>query len=88
MAHEDSSDLSPVVELETAVLKRRPRWLSRNVWTLSWVSLLQDAAGEMLYPLLPVLLNSILGAPAIVVGLVESLAEGAAATTKLRSTPT
>ena len=29
---------------------RSPAWLSRNVWTLSWVSLLQDAAGELLYP--------------------------------------
>ncbi|CAB4574590.1 unannotated protein [freshwater metagenome] len=36
----------------------KPAWLSRNVWTLSWVSLLQDAAGEMLYPLMPVFLNT------------------------------
>lgn len=85
MAHEETPEDSTLVEIERAALKRRPRWLSRNVWTLSWVSLLQDAASDMLYPLLPVLLNSILGAPAIVVGLVESLAEGAAATTKLAS---
>ena len=61
------------------------RWLSRNVWTLSWVSFLQDAASEMLMPLMPVLLTSILHAPAAVVGMIEGLAEGMAATTKLLS---
>ncbi len=46
---------------------------------------MQDAASEMLYPLLPVLLTSVLGAPAAVVGLVEGLAEGAAALMKYLS---
>ncbi len=79
------SRLDLVEDLERKALRRRPRWLTRNVWTLSWVSFLQDAAGEMLYPLLPILLNTVLGAPAIVVGLVESMAEGAAAAMKLAS---
>jgi len=60
-------------------------WLSRNVWTLSWVSFLQDAASEMLYPLMPILLTGILHAPPAVVGMIEGLAEGIAATTKLAS---
>ncbi len=60
----------------------RPDWLSRNVSVLSAVSFLQDAASELLYPVLPVLLTSVLGAPAAVVGLTEGLAEGAAAVTK------
>jgi len=64
---------------------RRPRWLSRNVWTLSWVSFLQDAASEMLYPIMPIFLYTVLGAPAAVVGIIEGLAEGTAATTKLFS---
>ncbi len=64
---------------------RRPRWLSRNVWTLSWVSFLQDAASEMLYPIMPIFLYSVLGAPAAVVGIIEGVAEGTAATTKLFS---
>jgi len=85
VAHEETPEDSALVGLEREALEHRPRWLSRNVWTLSWVSLLQDAAGEMLYPLLPILLNSMLGAPAFVVGLVESLAEGASASTKLAS---
>jgi len=61
------------------------RWLNKNIWTLSWVSFLQDAASEMLYPLMPVLLTSVLHAPAAVVGTIEGLAEGIAAATKLLS---
>jgi len=63
----------------------RPAWITQNLVTLSWVSLLQDAASEMLYPLLPILLNTILAAPAAVIGVVEGAAEGAAALTKLAS---
>ena len=63
----------------------RPAWLSANLVRLSWVSLLQDAASEMLYPLLPIFLNSVLGAPAFIVGVIESAAEGMAALTKLLS---
>ncbi len=62
-----------------------PAWLSRNLLVLSGVSLLQDAASEMLYPLLPIFLTAVLGAPAVVVGVVEGAAEGAAALTKLVS---
>lgn len=85
MAHDDITDESPFEEIEDAALRRRPVWLTRNVWTLSWVSFLQDAASEMLYPLLPVLLNTILGAPAAVIGIIEGLAEGGAATMKVSS---
>lgn len=58
-------------------------WLTRNVYVLSGVSFLQDAASELLYPILPIFLTAVLGAPVAVVGLVEGLAEGAAAVTKL-----
>jgi MFS family permease len=58
-------------------------WLTPNVRTLSGVSLLQDAASEMLYPVLPIFLTVTLGAPAAVVGAVEGTAEGIAAVTKL-----
>jgi MFS family permease len=61
------------------------QWLNRNVWTLSWVSFLQDAASELLYPIMPVLLTSVLHAPAAVVGMIEGLAEGVAASMKLGS---
>ncbi|MGO9153567.1 MFS transporter [Mycobacterium sp.] len=62
-------------------------WLTRNVWVLSLVSLLQDAASELLYPLLPIYLTTVLGAPPSVVGAVEGAAEGAASFTKLASGP-
>lgn len=58
-------------------------WLTPNVKTLSGVSFLQDAASELLYPILPIFLTATLGAPVAVVGLVEGAAEGIAAGTKL-----
>ena len=60
-------------------------WLTHNLKVLSGVSFLQDAASELLYPILPIFLTVTLGAPAAVVGLVEGLAEGAASVTKLGS---
>jgi MFS family permease len=58
-------------------------WLTHNVRVLSGVSFLQDAASELLYPVLPIFLTVTLGAPAAVVGAVEGVAEGVAALTKL-----
>ena len=58
-------------------------WLTRNLKIVSAVSLLQDAASELLYPILPILLTTVLGAPAAVVGAVEGVAEGVAALTKV-----
>jgi MFS family permease len=63
----------------------RRAFLTHNVKVLSGVSLLQDAASELLYPILPIFLTVTLGAPAAVVGIVEGLAEGAASLTKLVS---
>lgn len=62
---------------------RGPSWLTPNVRTLSGVSFLQDAASELLYPVLPIFLTTTLGAPVAVVGIVEGAAEGVAAVTKL-----
>jgi MFS family permease len=49
------------------------------------VSLLQDAASELLYPVLPIFVTGVLGAPAAVVGLIEGLAEAASSATRLVS---
>ena len=68
-------------------MRRRQPWLTRNVRVLSLVSFLQDTASELLYPLLPIYLTSVLGAPAAVVGAIEGVAEGAASLTKLASGP-
>jgi len=62
--------------------RTRP-WLTPNVKVLSGVSFLQDAASELLYPILPIFLTTTLGAPVAVVGAVEGAAEGVAAATKL-----
>ena len=64
---------------------RDRRWLTHNVKVLSGVSLAQDAASELMYPLLPILLTTTLGAPVAVVGLVEGVAEGVAAAMKYLS---
>ncbi|SBS76850.1 Major facilitator superfamily MFS_1 [uncultured Mycobacterium sp.] len=62
-------------------------WLTRNVRVLAVVSFLQDVASELLYPLLPIYLTAVLGAPPAVVGAVEGAAEGAASLTKLAVGP-
>lgn len=56
--------------------------LPRNVRILSLVSFFQDAASELLYPVLPLFLTITLGAPASVVGLIEGVAEGTASVGK------
>jgi len=48
------------------------------VWLLGFVSLLNDVASEMLYPVLPIFITQILGAPVFVVGIIEGIAEGSA----------
>jgi MFS family permease len=78
-------DTDPVTQTagQPGRFRRRPDWVTRNVVVLSWVSLLQDAASELLYPVLPIFLTAVLGAPAAVVGLVEGAAEAAASLTGL-----
>jgi MFS family permease len=59
--------------------------LGRNVLALSAVSLLTDLSSEMIYPLLPVFLAGTLGASAMMIGLVEGIAESIAALLKFAS---
>ena len=61
------------------------RGISHNVFILSLVSLCTDVSSEMIYPLVPLFLTSVLGASATVVGLIEGLAEGTANVLKLVS---
>ncbi len=63
-------------------MSNRP-WLTRNLKVVSAVSFMQDAASELLYPLMPILLTTVLGAPVAVVGAIEGIAEGVAAVTKV-----
>ncbi len=60
----------------------RRDWLTRNLVILTLVSLTQDAASELLYPLLPLFVTGVLAAPPVVLGLVEGSAEAAAGISK------
>lgn len=55
--------------------------LTRTIWILSGVSLLADVASEMLYPILPIYLNSI-GFSVVLIGLLEGVAEATAGLSK------
>jgi MFS family permease len=57
--------------------------LPRDVKVLGLVSLAQDTGSEMLYPLLPTFITSVLGAPVLAVGVAEGLADATAAVMKL-----
>ncbi len=57
--------------------------LTRNVTYLGVVSGLTDISSEMLYPIVPVFLTSVLGAPMQVVGIIEGLAESTASLLKI-----
>src|SRR3990172_2784545 len=61
------------------------RRLSSTVVALGVVSLLTDLSTEMIYPLLPVFLVSVLGAGAVALGVVEGVAESAASLLKVVS---
>ncbi|NEQ47730.1 MAG: MFS transporter [Leptolyngbya sp. SIOISBB] len=59
--------------------------LNRTVSALGLVSLLSDLASKMVYPLTPIFLTGVLGAPAWTVGVVEGIAESTASILKLYS---
>jgi MFS family permease len=59
--------------------------LPRTVVVLGCVSFLNDAASEMITPLLPIFLTAALGAGPAIVGLVEGVAEATASVLKLVS---
>ena len=49
-----------------------------NVWWLSATSFFTDISSEMIFPILPIFLRSVLGASFIMIGLIEGIAEGLA----------
>lgn len=56
---------------KTKVRKALPEEVKR----LGWVSFFMDVASEMVYPVVPLFLTSVLGAPVAVLGAIEGLAE-------------
>jgi len=59
--------------------------ISKNVFVLGLVSFFNDVASEMIYPLVPIFLTSVLGAPVAIVGLIEGMAESTASVLKVVS---
>jgi MFS family permease len=68
--------LRPNIDPRSAAEQASPvSGISRNVYILSIVSLFTDISSEMLYPLIPIFVTSILGAPVAIVGMMEGAAE-------------
>ena len=59
--------------------------LTRNIFILGLVSLFTDLSSQMVFPLIPLFLTSVLGAGACVVGIVEGAAETTASLLKVIS---
>lgn len=59
--------------------------IPRGVWMLGFVSLFMDISSEMIHALLPVFLLTTVGASAMVIGLIEGVAEATASIVKVFS---
>jgi len=66
-----------------AMAGTRTARLKPQVVLLGLISLLNDSSSEMIYPLLPVFLTTVLGASPAVIGLIEGAADGLASILKL-----
>jgi len=58
--------------------RARLRALDPNVRNLGWVSFVADLSSEIVYPLFPLFVTGILGAPVAVLGFIEGVAEATA----------
>jgi len=56
--------------------------IPKNVFILGLVSFFNDLASEMIYPIIPIFLTSVLNASIPVIGLIEGIAEGVASISK------
>jgi MFS family permease len=61
------------------------RRIPRAVWALGFVSMFMDISSEMIHALLPIYLVTALGTSTLLVGVIEGIAEAAAAITKVFS---
>jgi len=59
--------------------------LDKNIFTLGLVSLFTDISSQMIYPLLPIFLSSVLGVGVAFIGLLEGIAEATASILKVFS---
>ena len=65
------------------LMRRALASLPRTVWLLGAISLLNDAASDMIYPLVPLYVASVLMAGPKALGLIEGVAEAASSLLKL-----
>ena len=49
--------------------------LPKNILVLGLVSFLNDIASEMIYPIVPIFLSSVLGVPTTIIGLIEGISD-------------
>ncbi|MBI5124033.1 MAG: MFS transporter [Candidatus Omnitrophica bacterium] len=61
------------------------RGLNKNIIVLSVTSFFTDISSEMLYPIIPIFLTSVIGVPMSILGLIEGIAESAASLLKALS---
>jgi MFS family permease len=61
-----------------SLFQRATTGITKNVVVISLVSFFNDIASEMIYPIVPIFLTTVLGAPVTVVGLIEGIAESTA----------
>jgi MFS family permease len=69
-------------------MEKRPNGhfsLPTAVWLLGGVSLLNDTASELIYPLLPFFLTSVLGATAVSLGIIEGASDAISSVLKVLS---
>lgn len=83
MTHHNPSD--PASESATTAATQSEPTVPRDVLLLGITSFFADIASEMIYPLIPIFLTTVLGAPIAAVGLIEGVAESTASLVKVAS---
>ncbi|EFL51164.1 major facilitator superfamily MFS_1 [Solidesulfovibrio fructosivorans JJ]] len=75
--HEDDTHRKQEVRPQKDTMKTKISNISlpQTVIKLGWVSFFTDVASEMLYPVVPLFLTTALGAPVVVLGIIEGVAE-------------
>lgn len=81
VSHKQSASTDQTNKVRTYA-KGPLKGLNSNVTVLGLISLLADISSEMLYPIIPIFLTSVLGAPISVVGFIEGTAEAIASLLK------
>jgi MFS family permease len=80
-----AGDGTGVVTTEIVGSPRARQSIPAGVWVLGFVSMLMDISSEMIHALLPIYMVTVLGTPALTVGLIEGIAEATASITKVFS---